>query len=265
MSKVLLLDMDGTLTEPRGHMSMNMSSQLGLLQKKGFRIGIVSGSDMNYIREQCNILWGLSILNYMQVDYFPCNGTKHLAYDKYGKLHTMHEVSMLNKLGIEHFNHIIYFLFEEQRRMLYTLWGKKLPMTGNFIDCRGSMINWCPIGRNAGKKERKIWKTLDKKYNIRKTILEKLLSHPTMAGVTIKLGGETSFDIYPKGWDKTYVLKHLEEDAEIYFIGDKCGEGGNDKELYDALNAQKAGSAFVTTGPSKTIDIINSSILYDVT
>ena len=34
MSKVVLFDMDGTLTEPRGYMSMNMVSELGTLQKR---------------------------------------------------------------------------------------------------------------------------------------------------------------------------------------------------------------------------------------
>ena len=52
--------------------------------------------------------------------------------------------------------------------------------------------------------------------------------------VIIKLGGETSFDIYPEGWDKTYCLKHF-SNYETWFVGDKCHEGGNDEEIYKAL------------------------------
>ena len=36
------------------------------------------------------------------------------------------------------------------------------------------MINWCPIGRNANKDQRDKWKELDKKYNIRVSILERI-------------------------------------------------------------------------------------------
>lgn len=36
-------------------------------------------------------------------------------------------------------------------------------------------------------------------------------------------GGQISFDVFPQGWDKTYALKHLENEqiSTIYFFGDK--------------------------------------------
>lgn len=52
--------------------------------------------------------------------------------------------------------------------------------------------------------------------------------------VTVKLGGETSFDIFPHGWDKTFALSYFPE-YEVYFLGDRCGENGNDKEIFDVL------------------------------
>jgi len=75
--------------------------------------------------------------------------------------------------------------------------------------------------------------------------------------VTIALGGSTSFDIYPHGWDKTFVLRHLSQYDKIYFIGDRCQEGGNDKALYDALSAIP-GRAFETDSPEQTIEIIKN-------
>lgn len=35
------------------------------------------------------------------------------------------------------------------------------------------------------------------------------------------IGGQISFDVYPKGWDKTYALQFLTEYKNIYFFGDK--------------------------------------------
>ena len=50
-----------------------------------------------------------------------------------------------------------------------------------------------------------------------------------------------SFDVFPTGWDKTYCLKHLADEArrpggieyvDIHFFGDKTGAGGNDFEIF---------------------------------
>ena len=35
------------------------------------------------------------------------------------------------------------------------------------------------------------------------------------------IGGQISFDVVPKGWDKTYCLKFLKDYAENNFFGDK--------------------------------------------
>ena len=43
-------------------------------------------------------------------------------------------------------------------------------------------------------------------------------------GLHISIGGQISFDVFPKGWDKTYCLRHVENDGYkvIHFFGDKC-------------------------------------------
>lgn len=56
------------------------------------------------------------------------------------------------------------------------------------------------------------------------------------------IGGQISFDVFPNGWDKTYCLRHLEDEAKkpggieyktIHFFGDKTSPGGNDYELFE--------------------------------
>lgn len=52
--------------------------------------------------------------------------------------------------------------------------------------------------------------------------------------LTFSIGGQISFDVFPKGWDKTYCLQFLEKDfSEIHFFGDKTFPGGNDFEIYE--------------------------------
>ena len=35
------------------------------------------------------------------------------------------------------------------------------------------------------------------------------------------IGGQISFDVVPKGWDKTYCLQFLKDYETIHFFGDK--------------------------------------------
>ena len=65
-----LFDMDGTLTPAREEMSRDMLEALKLLNEK-FNIGIVSGSIIEYIQEQCSELLASDI----DLDIYPCNGT----------------------------------------------------------------------------------------------------------------------------------------------------------------------------------------------
>ena len=41
--------------------------------------------------------------------------------------------------------------------------------------------------------------------------------------LTFSIGGQISFDVFPTGWDKTYALRHVEDEQfeEIHFFGDK--------------------------------------------
>lgn len=73
--------------------------------------------------------------------------------------------------------------------------------------------------------------------------------------LTYSIGGQISFDVMPKGWDKTYCLRFLTQYDEIYFFGDKTYEGGNDYEIYEAI--KPTGRAYsVTKGPAETIEIL---------
>jgi phosphomannomutase len=53
-------------------------------------------------------------------------------------------------------------------------------------------------------------------------------------GLKFSIGGQISFDVFPKGWDKTYCLQFVENEGydEIHFFGDKTYEGGNDFEIF---------------------------------
>jgi phosphomannomutase len=251
MKKLFLFDMDGTLTPPRKKINHNMIANLTALQRDFWEIGIISGSDMDYIEQQCDKLFDLSPANPRLIHFLPCNGTKY-----YLNFKKVWEHDMRSKLGSDFMTSVYRALLRFQGNIAATYLD--IPLTGNFFQMRGSVLNWCPIGRNATAKDRKIWQKIDEKWEIRKIYIDQFYADFSPDEITIKLGGETSFDIYPKGWNKTFPLSKdpFTDYQKIYFAGDRCTINGNDKEIYDLLKGKDNCEAFQVDNPKTTGEII---------
>lgn len=252
---ITLFDMDGTLTEARKPFDRDLFPVLSKLANVS-DIGIVSGSDYEYIKEQMHFIMYTSSLRYM-THIFPCNGTKHYTPPEHSDddFTLKYEVNMRDEIGVEPFRDLMRMILKQQ-----VAHSSKLPsLSGHFVDYRGSMINWCPIGRKASQQQREEFVRWDASYNFRGVEMLYLSTFKTLHAnnIQIKLGGDTSFDIYPEGWDKTYCLRHLQNYNKIYFVGDRCGLGGNDKELYDELQPN---NSFATKNPKNTIEIVEKLI-----
>ncbi len=257
MNTIILFDMDGTLTEPRESFDKNiLGDALYQLTNTGAHIGIITGSDEDYLREQMGGFLNQSNIRY-KTHLLPCNGTKYFKPPEFATegFKLVHEVSMEQILGPKKYRELICELVYSQVDICHI----GAPMTGHFINCRGSMINWSPIGRNASQVQREEFIKLDKSKDVRIRVLHELREMLKLKNlddkITIKLGGDTSFDIYPKGWDKTYGLKHF-QGWDVWFVGDRCGENGNDLEIYEACYGQ----SYVTDGPERTEEIIQCII-----
>ena len=255
MKKLFLFDMDGTLTPARCKMSWKVQSELTRLQRSGWDIGIISGSDLDYIKQQCDVLLDMSPFDVSSTHFLPCNGTKY--YKNFKKIW---EYNMRSKLGSEFMTKLFKTLLGFQNTIVSM--QLDIPLTGNFFQMRGSVLNWCPIGRNAIQSDRELWTIIDKEYAIRKLFIDQFEAVYDSSEITIKMGGETSFDIYPAGWDKTFPIdkKPFIDYEKIYFAGDRCFKNGNDKELYDLLIKKDKFNAFCVNNPCDTINIINKVI-----
>ena len=95
---IVLFDMDGTLTEARKPFAPFLSSPLWSLGQIA-DIGIVTGSDLNYVKEQLHDLIENHSLRYC-LHILPCNGTKWLTPPEFpSKPHILrHEAQMEKRL-----------------------------------------------------------------------------------------------------------------------------------------------------------------------
>lgn len=261
MSKpIVLFDMDGTLSPARQPIIDGMLEKLIELSLIS-DIGIVTGSGITYIKQQCSSL----INNIGKFDssltLFPCNGTQVYKISSPSNLKCVFSENMRMSIG-EVYNEIIGFLLQEQHKFISSFsTNEKLEnirLSGTFVQYRNSMLNWCPIGRDASGSDRATFEKIDEKQQIRQKMVDTLERKKNRKEwpVQFALGGATSIDIYPEGWDKTFALKHINEsDRDVYFVGDRCKEGGNDYTIYEKINLRNM--AYETTSPQQTIQIIN--------
>jgi len=214
---IALFDVDGTLTLPRGEITESMMDFMTNLSKK-ITVGIVGGSDLPKQKEQ---------LSNDIVNIFPYNFSQNglVAY-KDGKIQEVQTISKF--LGDDNIKKVVNWVLKYLSEV-------DIPIKrGTFIEFRSGMLNISPIGRNCSREERNEYEKFDLSNSIRKNMVEAMRKEFKDLDLTYSIGGQISFDVFPRGWDKTYALRFLKENEfdEIHFFGDKTFEGGNDHEIF---------------------------------
>jgi phosphomannomutase len=228
---ICLFDIDETLTPARNAISPEMLDVLARLRQK-CAIGYVSGSNLAKQQEQIGDYarpGGADVRTLF--DY--CFSENGLTSFKAGA--ALPSTSFIQMMGEERYKEFVNFC-------LHYIADLDIPIKrGTFIEFRHGMANVSPLGRNASNDERKAFEEYDRTAGVRKKFVEILREKFGSWGLTFSIGGMISFDVFPTGWDKTYCLKHLEDEAkkpggiaytDIHFFGDMTQEGGNDYEIY---------------------------------
>ncbi|KAI9880081.1 MAG: Phosphomannomutase [Pleopsidium flavum] len=226
---ICLFDVDGTLTPARQTVSPEMLQLLSQLRHKCV-IGFVGGSDLAKQQEQ---LGTPSIPVTSLFDF--CFAENGLTAYRLGVPLASH--SFIQWLGEDKYKQLVNFC-------LVYIAGLDIPVKrGTFVEFRNGMINISPIGRNATHTERAAYQTYDITHHIRPDFVAALKSKFPDFGLTYSIGGQISFDVFPKGWDKTYCLRHIEAEKDrvdggveyrtVHFFGDKTAKGGNDFEIFE--------------------------------
>lgn len=228
MSKLLLFDVDGTITESGQCISDEMKEIIQNI-KQYYDIGIVGGGQLNKILNQ------LGNDNYFHHYFTECGCVYHENISKSNELKLLHHYTKNireHKLYLN-INLLIKTALKFISNVDYTI-------TGNFIDLRNGIVYISLLGMSANILERKEYIELDKKFNYRKSLLNILYSKAKelniSSEITICQGGSVGIAIYPIEYDKNQVLEHLDKYQEIHYFGDKYEENGNDYNLINNKN-----------------------------
>ena len=219
-----MFDVDGTLTPSRQTMSQQFDN---FMFRWGHRnnFWLVSGSDLDKMKEQVPE----HILDLAE-GLFTCGGNQ---------LYVNGELIYDNKFKVP--ETLLTYLGEELRMTDYPV------KAGNHIEDRGSMLNFSIVGRNCTQNQREDYYRYDNLTGERKRISKYIREQ--WKDIDAVIGGQISIDIVPKGFDKSQIMKHIDEtykkrnvdDCEYIFYGDRTEEGGNDYPLAQQLESRSDG------------------------
>jgi len=222
MKKLIVFDLDGTLTESKADLDTEMSALLRDLLGV-VKVAVISGGSWQQFEKQVltNLASNESLVN---LSLLPTCGTKFFKYVK-----DWEEIYSED------------FTADEKEKIIralknaFTAAGFKIDKVwGEVIEDRGSQITFSALGQQAPLEEKKKWDPDFAKRKKMKTFLDTLIPE-----FFVRLGGTTSIDVTKHGIDKAYGIKKLRDTLgiaidEMIFIGDALFPGGNDYPAKEA-------------------------------
>ena len=204
--KRFIFDIDGTLTPSRQPMKEEFKKWFIGFQENNF-VYLVTGSDRVKTLEQV----GSTVYNF-STRVYNCSGSDVWEQDKNIHSSDWH----LPELAAR-------FLTQCMTESEFVL------RTGLHFEHRPGMCNFSIVGRNATLGERKLYVEHDLRINERDRIAKSFsIMFPD---IEARVGGETGIDIFPKGNNKSQILRDFDPNDEIHFFGDAMHPEGNDYPL----------------------------------
>lgn len=219
--KLIIFDLDGTLTESKCNMTLSMGRLLSKLSKK-YKIGVISGASLKQFKSQFVKYLPVST-NFTNLYILPMNGSELLkgVSKKNWKLVYSKHLSKNENLSIKK-------AFE---KTLSEINYKPKKICGPLLEYRGGQVTFSALGMNTPVLKKKKWDPDQKK---RKKIVRILKKH--LKNFEIGIGGTTSIDVTKKGITKAYgvgeMLSYVKlKKTEAVFFGDAVFPGGNDSSV----------------------------------
>ncbi|MGC9605818.1 MAG: HAD-IIB family hydrolase [Minisyncoccia bacterium] len=245
--ELVVFDLDGTLSPSKFPMEPDMAPLIvRLLEKK--KVAVISGSGYPMFETNFLNIMPPSSENFRNLVLLPTSGTRLLTWrgnwcEEYAEhLSLEAKGKIMNAL-----NYALKSTGYERPQKVY----------GAIIEDRGSQITFSANGQNAPLEVKTTWDpTREKREKIAAVLRDKLPEFD------IRIGGMNSIDVTPRGVNKAYGIRKLEEYfhlpiEKIVFVGDKLMYGGND---YPAKTTGV--DCIEVSGPEETKELIRSWLGY---
>ncbi len=220
MPKLIIFDLDGTLTESKSDLSLDMGILLGRLLLR-IPVAIMSGGSYTQFKKQ--LLGGMPRdANFKNLYLFPTSGAQCYTWQDsqwrflYNNPLTPEEKLRIFKALSESLNETGLDQPPPQ------LWGEQ-------TEDRETQITWSALGQEAPIDMKRMWDPDRKK---RMPLQMALLAR--LPGFSVRINATNSIDITREGITKAYGVRQLSRIAHLpislmLYVGDALFPGGNDE------------------------------------
>jgi len=225
MKKIIVFDLDGTLTASKSTIEDKMAAILGELLNK-LKVCVISGGDFNQYEKQLFANLKLDDKQLGNLHLMPTCGSKYILYvnGQWKKIYSEDIPSEdKNRIKKAMLNALDHFNYRPEK------------VYGELVEDRGSQMALSTLGQDIvdvlGNEGVKLKEELDKD-NSKKNKLRDYIANE-ITDYEVRVGGLTTIDVTKPGIDKAFgmtkLMSHLNlEKKDILFIGDRMAEGGND-------------------------------------
>jgi phosphomannomutase len=223
MFKLIIFDLDGTLTESKQPISPEMAVRLCELLNRT-KIAIISGGAIQQFLKQV-VAQLPSDANFANLYLLPTSGAalyefRDGGWDKiYEERLSEKEASTIEEAMRAAADETGLIDFSE------LAWGER-------IEYRGGQVTMSALGQEAPIVEKKEW---DPDHTKRHALREAIATR--LPEFSVGIGGSTTIDVTKCGIDKSYGVRQLckrlnIEESEALYVGDELESGGNDEAVY---------------------------------
>jgi phosphomannomutase len=239
--KVVIFDLDGTLTESKAAMTAVMGQLLARLLEKTV-VAVMSGGSWAQFQKQFLIDFPPET-KFDRLYLFPDSAAMcfvHRNREWQPQYNNSFDPATKQRILDALRDSIIEVHFEQPPK----LWGEQ-------TEDRGAQITFSALGQQAPLEEKKRWDPTREK---RKPLFEALKRR--LPDLSIGLNATTTIDITPHGINKAYGITRLSELTgipidQMLYVGDALGEGGNDSVVIPTGVPTHA-----VSGPAETAALI---------
>ncbi len=247
--KIIIFDLDGTLTKSKATMDRRMAELLSkLLQRK--TVAVIGGGEYEQFKRQFVRKLKAPRERLDRLLLFPANATSFYTHRR-GGWKSVYKKG-LSPRAKRRIREAFKGALRDIRYVPDVPHKRGVQTYGPVMDDRGTEITFSLIGQRAPLRRKEEW---DHYHDARPRLMRALRRR--LPGFEIRSGGRTSIDVTPKGIDKAYGIRKIRRLLhvgleEMLFVGDALAPGGND------YPAKRTGiDCIAVKGPEETKQLIS--------